>query len=321
MEEKEVVLNEQEKSKLAKRSSFVTKRRNELLFLIGLFAFPVLHKLVFYIGGNINSFTLAFQRYDGELEKFVWTGFDNFKQVFNDLKHSVMLRTGMKNTMYLYLMETFISIPISLLCSYFVVKKVPGHDFLKVVFFLPSLVSSVVMVLMYKYFCEYALPDIAQNLFQKDMPLILSEWPYAFPMMMLYSLWVGFAGGIVMYVGSMSKVPEGVTDAAHIDGVSVMGEFWHVTMPTVYPMLTVFLITGLTSMFTGGGAIFTFYQYNAPEYCYTTGYFLFTKVMGDNASNFTYPYPAAVGMLVTLVAAPLTFLLKWGLEKFGPTEG
>lgn len=320
MEKKEDILTEKQKNKGGKRASFATKRRNEILFLVALFAFPVIHKIIFYIGGNLNSFALAFQRYDGELENFVWTGFDNFKYVFNDLKSSVLLRTGMKNTFFLYVMETFISIPISLLCSYFVVKKVPGHDFLKVVFFLPSLVSGVVMVLMYKYFCEYALPDIVMTVFKKDMPLILSEYPYAFPMMMLYSLWVGFAGGIVMYVGSMSKVPEGVTDAAQIDGVSVMGEFWHVTMPTVYPMLTVFLITGLTSIFTGSGAIFTFYQYSAPQYCYTTGYFLFTKVMGNNTTLFDYPYPAAVGVLVTLVAAPLTFLLKWGLEKFGPSE-
>lgn len=308
------------KEKTAKKSSFATKRRNETLFLIALLAFPILHKIVFYIGGNINSFTLAFQKYDGVLEKFVWTGLDNFKNVFNDLKNSILLRTGMKNTMYLYLMNTFISIPISLLCSYFVVKKVPGHDFLKVIFFLPSLVSGVVMVLMFKYFCEHAVPEVVMKLFKIDMPLILSEYPYAFPMMMLYSLWVGFASGIVMYVGSMSKVPEGVTDAAQIDGVTIMGEFWHVTMPTVYPMLTVFLITGLTGMFTGSGAIFTFYQYSAPQYCYTTGYFLFTKVMGNNATYFDYPYPAAVGILVTLVAAPLTFLLKWGLEKFGPSE-
>lgn len=320
MEENEVVISEKEKGKLGKKSNFATRRRNEIIFLIGLFAFPILHKLVFYIGGNINSFALAFQKYDGIQQKFVWAGFDNFKNVFSDLKNSVLLRTGMKNTLLLYLMETFISIPISLLCSYFVVKKVPGHDFLKVVFFLPSLVSGVVMMLMYKYFCEYALPDVVMSVFKKDMPLILSEYPYAFPMMMLYSLWVGFAGGIVMYVGSMSKVPDGVTDAAHIDGVTIMGEFWHVTMPTVYPMLSVFLITGLTAIFTGSGAIFTFYQYSAPQYCYTTGYFLFTKVMGNNATLFDYPYPAAVGMLVTLVAAPLTFLLKWGLEKFGPTE-
>ncbi len=320
MEKNELVLNEKQKSKLGKKSNFATKRKKEILFLIALLAFPVVHKIVFYIGGNINSFTLAFQRYDGELQKFVWTGFDNFRDVFNDLKYSVLLRTGIKNTLWLYLMNTFLSIPISLFCSYFVVKKVPGHDFLKVVFFLPSLVSGVVMMLMYKYFCEYALPEVVMSLFKIDMPLILSEYPYAYPMMLLYSLWTGFAGGIIMYVGNMSKIPEGVADAAQIDGVSVMGEFWHITMPAVYPLLTVYLVTGLTGMFTGGGPIFTFYQYSAPKYCYTTGYFLFNKVMSNSATLHDYPYPAAVGMLVTLVAAPLTFLLRWGLEKFGPSE-
>ena len=140
------------------------------------------------------------------------------------------------------------------------------------------------------------------------------------PMMLLYSLWVGFAGGIVMYVGSMSKVPDGVTDAAMIDGVSVWGEFWHVTMPTVYPMLSVFLITGLVSLFTGGGPIFTFHQYGAPDYCYTMGYFLFTKVMGPNSTIANYPYAATVGMIITLIATPLTFLLKYALEHTGPSE-
>ena len=304
----------------AGKSGFGTKKRNERIFLACLFLLPIIHKITFYIGGNLTSFTLAFQQYDGT--NYIFVGFKNFIEVFNDLQHSELLRAGFANTVYLYIMETFLSIPISLLCSYFVVKKVPGHDFLKVVFFLPGIVSGVVMTLMYGYFCEYAIPGILNKVFGvKNFPLILVEYPYAFPMMMLYSLWVGFAGGIVMYVGSMSRVPDGVTDAAQIDGVTVMQEFWHVTMPTVYPMLTVFLITGLTGLFMGGGPMFTFYQYSAPTYCYTVGYFLFKKTYGALASPYTYPYPAAVGMIVTLIAAPLTFLLKYCLERFGPSEG
>lgn len=295
------------------------KRRNEILFLACLFAIPIIHKIVFYVGGNFNSFLLSFQQYDGE--KYVFVGLKNFVDVFNELKNSELLRSGFLNTVLLYVMETFLSIPLSLLCSYFVVKKVPGHGFLKVVFFLPGIVSGVVMTLMFGYFCEYAIPSMAKTIFGVDnFPLILVEYPYAFPMMLTYCLWVGFAGGIVLYVGSMSKVPDGVIDAAQIDGVSVMQEFWHVTMPTVYPMLSVFLITGLTALFIGGGPMFTFYQYKAPTYCYTVGYYMFKQTYGVDASPFTYPYPAAIGVVVTLIAAPLTFLLKYCLERFGPSE-
>ena len=327
MEEKDLSIDKKmmgavsKRQKQKKHKGFASKRRAEVLFLIAFLTFPVIHKCFFYIGSNFSSFALAFQRWDVEKRRFVWNGWNNFRNVIDDLKYSVALRQGMKNTLWLYLMDTFLVIPISLLCSFFVVKKVPGYGTLKVIFFLPSLVSGVVMTLMYKYFCEYAIPELALKLFGvQKFPYILSEYPYAFPMMMLYCLWTGFANGIVLYVGSMSKVPEGVTDAAQIDGVTIMGEFWHVTMPTVWPMLSVFLITGLVGLFTGGGPIFTFYQYSAPSYCYTTGYFLFTKVMGDTASNLTYPYPAAVGMIVTVIVAPLTFLLRFLLEKYGPSE-
>ncbi len=317
MLKKEVVSENLEPKTKLKNS----RRRKELWFLAAIFAFPIIHKIIFYIGGNFTSFALAFQEYNGENFVFADDIFVNFKQVFNDFTGSLLLRKSMLNTVYLYIVDTFLGIPIALLCSFFVVKKVPGHGALKIIFFLPSMVSGVVMVLMYQYFLDYAIPDIALNLFGVgEFPNLLRDSSYAFIMMIVYTQWTGFAGGIVLYVGTMTKTGEGVTDAAQIDGVSVMGEFWHVTLPTVYPMLSVFLVTGLMALFTGGGPIFTFYQYSAPNYVYTTGYFLYTKVMGDTASFYSYPYPAAVGIIITLIGAPLTFLLKFLLERFGPSE-
>lgn len=303
------------------KSGMATKRRNELIFLICLFALPILHKCIFYIGTSVQSVMLSFQSYDVDRQLYYISGFQNFQQIFKDLSQSFVLITSLKNTFYLYCMETFLSIPISLFCSFFVVKKVPGHGALKVIFFLPSMVSAVVMVLMFSYFGEYAVPSILSKYFGvENYPYIFSEKQYAFPMMLLYSLWVGFAGGIVLYLGAMTRVPDGVTDAAMIDGVSVLGEFWHVIMPTVYPTLSVFLVTGFVGIFTGGGPIYTFYEDNAPSHVYTMGYYLFTQVIGDNSSPASYPYAAALGLLITFIATPLTFLLKYLLEKFGPTE-
>ena len=310
-----------ERKMMKKKETMHTKRRNEILFLICLFTFPIIHKLVFYFGSNLTSFGLAFQKYDSATNTYIFDGFNQIKMVLSDLSTSLILRQSLKNTMKLYFVNLFISIPISLFCSYFVVKKVPGSGALKVIFFLPSIVSGVVMVLVFKYFCEYAIPNLATNIFGvKRFPLILQEKDTAFFMMIVYSLWTGFAGGIVLYVGTMSKTPEGCVEAAQLDGVSVLGEFWHITLPTVWPMLSVFLITGVTGMFTGGGPEYTFYGDTAPTYCYTMGYFLFTRVIGENASPTMYPYAAAVGFLVTIVAMPLTFGVKWLTEHCGPSE-
>ena len=54
MQEKEIITNKMQKNKKDKKSNFATRRKNEIIFLIVLFAFPVIHKLIFYVGGNIN---------------------------------------------------------------------------------------------------------------------------------------------------------------------------------------------------------------------------------------------------------------------------
>lgn len=312
------VFGKQRKQKMQTMSS---RRRSEIIFLCCIFALPIIHKCIFYIGGNLQSFFLAFEKFETSTSRPDFAKFENFKMVLYDLKNSSVWKTCITNTLYLYIMETFLSIPLSLLCSFFVLKKVPGSGALKVIFFLPSMVSSVVMVLMYKYFCSYAVPEIAQKVFGvKRFPIILQDYPYAFPMILGYNLWTGFAGGIVMYLGQMSTASDGVLDAAKIDGVTVWGEFWHIILPAVYPLLSVYLITGFVSIFTGGGPLYTFYKERAPRYTYTTGYFLFTKVMGENSTQMDYPYAATVGILITLIATPLTFLVKYVLEHVGPRE-
>ena len=47
------------------------------------------------------------------------------------------------------------------------------------------------------------------------------------------------------------------------------------------------------------------------------GYILLktTRAAKDLAA---YPYPAAIGLLLTAVTVPLTMLVRWALNKFGP---
>ena len=303
-----------------KSSSMKTKRRNEIIFLCCIFALPILHKLTFYCGTAFQSVALAFKSYDSNAGSYFYSGFINFQNVLRDLGSDVILRTSLKNTVIYYLVDTFIGIPIALFCAYAVVKKVPGSGFIKVILFLPSIISAVVMVMTFKYFCDYPLTEWILNWTGKKELYLFSQADTGYAMIVIYGMWVGFAGGLVLYLGAMTRVPDGVVDAAKIDGVNYLSEFWHVTLPTVYPTLSVFLVTGLVGIFTGGGSVYTFHQDNAPSHTYTMGYYLFIKVFGANSSASDYPYASALGLLITLIAAPLTFLLKYILEHVGPQE-
>ena len=70
-----------------------TKRkidRNDLIFIVTLLILPTLQFCIFYIGTNLNSFALAFQRYENG--KYVPNGWENFRKVFSDLASSQEVR-------------------------------------------------------------------------------------------------------------------------------------------------------------------------------------------------------------------------------------
>ena len=91
-------------------------------------------------------------------------------------------------------------------------------------------------------------------------------------------------------------------------------------LPSIFPTISTFLITGVAGIFINQAGLFDFYGDGAQPISYTIGYYLFVKVVGGSGGTAEYPYAAAAGLAMTFVAAPLTLLVKYLLEKYGPSE-
>lgn len=122
-----------------------------------------------------------------------------------------------------------------------------------------------------------------------------------------------------MYSNAMSGIPQEIVESAHLDGATGINEFWRITLPMVYPTLSTFLITGVAGLFTNQINLYSFYGGSAPESVQTYGYYLFTRTQLAKSES-EYPLLSAMGLLFTMVIVPLTFGVKWMLEKFGPKE-
>ena len=106
-----------------------------------------------------------------------------------------------------------------------------------------------------------------------------------------------------------------------MEGVTLFQEFTRVTLPLIFPTITVFLVAGVAGLFTNQAGLYNFYGGGAREDLQTLGYVFFVKIVkADNASYAQYPYAAASGLLFALVATPVTLLVKYLLEKYGPKE-
>lgn len=293
--------------------------KGDMLFYVLMMAWPILQFCVFYIAVKFNSILYSFQRYDKLSRTFTWT-LDYVKSALKMMTTSPALVETMKMTLLFFLLFTGINTPLGLLFSYYISKKQFAFGFFRVFLFLPSIICSVIMVLIYGNFVDVALPEIVRVLTGKTVGGLMSTKSTRFFAVMFYNLLVGFGVNVLMYSNAMSAISEEVVEAAHLDGATGLKEFWFITLPSIYPTLITFLITALAGMFLNQYNLYSFFGSGEHFGLQTYGLYFYVQTLAADGSRAEYSQISAIGLWLTFIALPLTYGVKFLLEKLGPSE-
>ncbi len=290
-------------------------------FVWSILAYPVLLFLVFFVYVNFNSIIMAFQERSFTGEVIGWVGLKNFGDFIKNIADSPLLSISLKNSFILYLAGLLIGMTFQIIFSYFLFRKFWGSTVVRFIVMLPAIISEFIVCLVFKKFVEGALPTMFETLFGwKSFPNLISDTNYTFGTVVFYSVWMSFTTSLVMYPNAMNQIPDEVLESGRIDGIQMgLQELFYMVLPQIFPTITTFLITGFSSLLTSTGPLVAFFMINAPQQAFTMGYYYYVEVAGSQ-SQILYPYLAAGGLLMTAIMAPLTFLLKWALERFGPSQ-
>lgn len=302
------------------------------VFAYSMIAYPFLQFLIFYVYVNLNSILLSFQSYNIALSKFEFVGFDNFVQFFKDIAVDNTMKYCVSNSLVAWLVSLVIGFPLNLTFAYVIYKKVPCSGFFQIVLFLPQILSSIVMSMMFQVFVREAVPALMnemftteqiQNMFNNNLmttfPDLLHNPDTVFPVMVFYSLWAGFGSQLILYSGAMSRIPDSIIEYGELEGISLFQEFFNVCIPMIWSTITIFLVTGVAGIFTNQLSLYNFYGTDANISTRTLGYHFFILVLGETDNSFMqYPYASAAGLIFSLIATPITLGARYLLEKYGP---
>lgn len=299
-------------SKNFKRATF-----NKYIFIGSVLFYPGLLFCIFYIGVNINSIIMSFQYISNEgLRSFA--GLNNFINFINSLKNDPIVSISIINSLKVYILSLVICMPLYLIFSYYIFKKLFAHKTIRILIMLPSVISSFLSCLMFKQFVEGALPNIAGSLGYINFPKLLSDSRYTFGTTLFFSIWMSFSVSLIVYPNAMNGISHEIIESSHIDGANQFQEFFKIVLPLIFPTISTFLILGFAGIFGNAGAIMAFYMFDAYPEVYNYAYYMTVRVVMDKTGN-NYPILSAGGMILTLIVAPLTYFLKYLLEKYGPT--
>ena len=305
------------------KNKMKSKMRKGLLFYLTFMILPVLQFVIFYIAVNANSISLAFKNYDTLTDTATFAGFDNFVRAIEERFISSEYIGYLKMSVLMYLIVTVVSIPLGLLFSYYIYKKRRFSEAFRVFLFTPSILSSMVMGSIFYFFAECAIPTILFKFFGTEIIGLFSDLRTCLFAIVFYNIFVSFGVNVLMYANSMCDISPSEIEAAQIDGCSPIQEFFHIVLPHIYPVMVTFIIVGLAGIFTAQYNLFSFFgQWKAPENVKTYGYVLYvkTQLASVSGSQSEFPILSATGLILTAMTIPIVYLVKFLLEKFGPSE-
>lgn len=301
------------------KSKIRNKKFSERMFIFSLIFYPMLLFCVFYVYVNFNSIIMAFQKID-MAGKATFVGLENFKSFMSQLlTDNPYLKISFINSLKMYFINLIICVPLYILFGYMLFKKCFLHKSIRLIVMIPQIVSGVLMSMVFLKFVDWVIPDIALRFFGKEtFPNLMRDGRYAFGMTIFYSVWTSFSTSLIVYPNAMNSIDPEIIEAGQIDGISNMfQELWYIILPLIYPTFTTFLITGFAGILSNAGPLTTFYLWNAPYETYNMGYYYLVETAHVSEQS-GYPVLAAGGLIMTILVAPATNLLKWLLEKFGP---
>ena len=221
-----------------------TSMRNHLFawLFMGVAVATVLMWSYYPVGTGL---LMAFQDYKlvGAAE---WIGLGNF------------IRLLWQPIFWQALINTFVYVAITLTLGFFapiilalILNEIPfGSLFFRMVFYLPTVTSGIIVLLLWKQFYE---PSNA-GLFNKLLAMInvapqmwLYDTKLAMICIIIPSIWGGVGAGSIFYLAALKNVPEELYESSSIDGAGIWGKIRHVT----YPTLSMLLIINFVGAFIG----------------------------------------------------------------------
>lgn len=299
----------------------LTRKQKRLLFVWGMLALPLLQWLVFFLYVNVDSIVMSFQTMNYKTGAIEWT-LNNYKRFIYEWNALPQIKNAVKNSM-LAGANNLLLILISLVLSYFFYKKIPGRNFFRVVYFLPSIISIVIYTMVFKFMFDTSVGPIniilqAFGMNAVDLPSWFGDTNLAFLLVLLYCLWVGTGYNILILGAAMENLPEDVMEYSRLEGVSWIRELFQIVVPMIWPTLAVAILGSVTTIFTLFIQVDLLTEGGPGGASQTIAYLVNGLVKGANAD---LEWGAAMGFCFTIVATPIVILLKKLLDKIGEHFG
>lgn len=268
----------------------------------------LVHILVFVLFPVGFSLFLSFHEWN-IISPMKYVGLANYQKVLQDQYFLKSLR----NTLVFLSIHIPLQIIVALGLAVILNQQIWFRAFFRGAFFMPVVVSGVVVTIMWQQLYGYEMGSI--NLLLQALGFDKIGWltdpQWAMPSIAIMATWKNVGLYIILFLVGLQSVPKSLYEASALEGASAWQQFWYITLPGINPTMIMVIILstiGGFSLFiepyvmTGGGPLNS--TLSSVLYIYKQGFFYYH--MG---------YAATLGLILALMILVVVFIQRTLIES------
>ncbi|GAB3609040.1 sugar ABC transporter permease [Humibacter ginsengiterrae] len=210
----------------------------------------------------VEAILLSFQSWDGVSPETPWVGLANFQAVFRNAP----FWASMKNVLIFGVVGFFVGNGISMIMALAVHSARKGRTFFRTVYYLPSVLSVVVVGMVFSAMLDPQSGIVNRVLGAVGLTWLEHDWlndPHVALLAVIgVFLWLHWGFGFILFLAGLQDIPQYLYEAAELDGARGWAKFRYITWPQLAPVTTIvslltllaaLQIFGTVQVLTNGG--------------------------------------------------------------------
>lgn len=225
--------------KIKKNNSMEKRQERQYLILV----LPAL--IIFTIGVIVPTFLAlrySFTSWDGLSADKPFVGLKNYIQLFKDADFIQAWKFTLKFTIG----NTIIQNVAALLFAVALDSGIKGQKIYRTAFFVPCLISPVIVGFIWLKMFSNVLPEINTLLGTNINFLLFGSGKTVLSGLLIANNWQWIGYWMLIYLAGLQSIPTELYEAAKVDGATAVNRFIHVTIPMLAPSITI-CVVGITT--------------------------------------------------------------------------
>ncbi|AJY76889.1 carbohydrate ABC transporter permease [Paenibacillus beijingensis] len=240
-----------------------------------------------------------------------FVGLDNFERLLRDTQ----FWDSVVNTFIYAGGKLLITIPLSLVLAVILNHSFRGRSTLRAIIFLPTIISSAVMAVVFYIMFNSYNGLLNQYLLKLHLIPERIDWlgpDHAMLTAIIIAIWGAVGNYMLLFLSGLQNIPNDVYESASLDGASRWQQFWHLTVPMLGPVLQIVIMLAIINSLKGYESIMVLTDggpIGKTEVMYLYVYKLFFPTPSASyTADQQFGYGSAVGFVTAVIVGIITLI-------------